>query len=146
SNSVPNGTAAAVTNLEGWTNRAGAVEVWRNVPGFAPGEGSSNIELDHTGRGNRVEQVVTTELGRSYTLSFLQSPRPGLSTNSNKFNVFWNGTNLGTVARNGKGLTSTSWQVTTFTVTGTGSDRISFRENDADSVGALIDDVRLVVL
>jgi hypothetical protein len=28
--------------------------------------------------------------------------------------------------------------------TGTGNDRISFRENDTDTVGALIDDVRLV--
>jgi hypothetical protein len=133
-----------VTNLQGWTNRGKAMEVWRNVPNRPPGEGSSNIKLDTSGRGNRAEQIVATQAGRTYTLSFRQSPQPGESQNSNSFNVFWNGTRLGTVARSGSGLTTTSWQVTTFTVTGTGSDRISFRENDADSVGALIDDVRLL--
>ena len=141
---MPNGTAAAVTNLTGWTNPTGAVEVWRNLPGFPPGEGSSNVELDRAGRDNRLEQVVATQAGRSYTFSFLQSPGAGVQSNSNKFTVHWNGTNLGTITRNGKGLTTTSWQRTTFTVTGTGNDRISFRENDTDNVGALIDDVRLM--
>ena len=143
-NSVPNGTKAEVTDLLGWTNPSGAVEVWHNLPGFAPREGGSNVEIDRAGRDNRLEQTVATVAGRPYTLSFQQSPGAGIPTNSNKFTVYWNGTNLGTVARNGKGLTTTSWQLTTFTVTGTGNDRLSFRENDSDNVGALIDDVRLV--
>lgn len=128
----------------GWTNPSGAIDVWHNLPGFPPREGSSNVEIDRAARDNRLEQTVATAAGRPYTLSFQQSPGAGIPTSSNKFTVYWNGTNLGTVARNGKGLTTTSWQLTTFTVTGTGSDRISFRENDSDSVGALIDDVRLV--
>ena len=37
-----------------------------------------------------------------------------------------------------------SWQTATFTVTGTGNDRISFRENDNNNLGALLDDVRLI--
>jgi hypothetical protein len=72
---------------------------------------------------------VATEVGRSYTLSFLQSPGAGVQSSGNMFTVYRNGTNLGTVARNGKGLTTTWWQRTTFTVTGTGNDRTSFREN-----------------
>jgi hypothetical protein len=48
------------------------------------------------------------------------------------------------VSRSGSGLNGPSWQTTTFTVTGTGNDRIAFRENDRDSAGALVDDVRLV--
>jgi hypothetical protein len=101
------------------------------------------ISIDRAGRGNSVEQTVATVAGRSYTLSFLQSPSPGVATNSNKFTVHWNGANLGTVARNGKGVSTTSWLPSTFTVIGTGNDRITFRENDADAVGSFIDDVRV---
>ncbi len=143
-NSAPDGSAAAVTDLLGWTSPSGSVEVWHNVAGFPAGERSSHVAVDRAGRDNRVEQAVATEPGRSYRLTFLQSPRPGLQASSNKFTVYWNGTNIGSVSRNGKGLTTTSWQPTTFTVTGTGNDRISFRENDSDNVGAFIDDVRLV--
>ena len=32
---MPNGTTAGVTNLQGWTNTAGAIEVWRNFSGYA---------------------------------------------------------------------------------------------------------------
>ena len=88
--------------------------------------------------------MVATTAGRSYRLSFQHSPRPGVSNPSNKFDVFWNGTKLGTVDRSGIGLTVPSWQTTTFTVTGTGNDRISFRENDSNDLGALIDDVQLI--
>lgn len=102
------------------------------------------IAIDGAGRGYSVEQSVATVNGRSYTLSFQQSPAPGVATNSNKFTVQWNGANLGTVARNGKGLATTSWQRSTFTVIGTGNDRITFRENDADDVGAFIDDVQVL--
>jgi hypothetical protein len=133
-----------VANLAGWTNPSGSVEVWRNVSGFAPGEGSSNVELDPAGRNNRLEQAVVTEVGRTYTLSFLQSPGAGVPASSNRFTVYWNGTSLGSISRNGKGVTAAAWQLTTFTVTGTGNDLISFRENDNDNIGALIDDVRLV--
>jgi hypothetical protein len=89
------------------------------------------IAIDGAGRGYSVEQSVATVNGRSYTLSFQQSPAPG-------------GATLGTVARNGKGLATTSWQRSTFTVIGTGNDRITFRENDADDVGAFIDDVQVL--
>ena len=145
-NPVPAGTAADVINLSGWTSPSGAVRVWNTVAGFPAKEGSSFVAIDRAGRDNRVEQAVATQAGRRYTLSFQQSPGKDLQSASNKFTVFWNGTNLGTIARNGKGLTTTSWQLTTFTVTGTGNDRISFRENDNDNVGSLIDDVRLIAV
>ncbi len=60
--------------------------------------------------------------------------------------MYWNSTKIGTVNRTGVGLIAPSWQVTTFTVTARGNDRISFRESDADSVGSLIDDVKLIAL
>ena len=87
---------------------------------------------------------MATTAGRRYTLSFMQSPRPWVSSSSNSFDVYWNTTKLGTIARNGVFVFTPSWQTTTYTVTGTGSDRISFRENDNNDSGALIDNVRLV--
>jgi len=144
-NSLLDGTHGDVAALPGWTSPTGGFQVWRNVAGRPAGEGTSMIAIDAAGRGNSVEQTVATVAGRTYTLSFLQSPAPGVATNSNKFTVQWNGANLGTVARNGKGLATMSWQPSTFTVVATGNDRITFRENDNDGVGAFIDDVRVLV-
>ena len=143
-NSVAQGSATNVSNLQGWTNPTGAIKVWRNYSGMAAGEGSSNIELDRSGKGNRAEQVVTTQAGRTYTLSFMQSPRPAWWPRATASRSTGTTRCSGTVARSGQNLSQPPWQTTTFTVTGTGTDRISFRENDNDSKGALIDDVRLI--
>ena len=142
---MPSGTSAAVTSLP-------ELDEHRSGPsrsGACRGsllEGSSNIEVDSTGRNDRIEQAVSTVAGRTYLLSFAQSPRPGVSSSSNRFDLFWNGSKLGTVGRSGVGLTTPSWQATTYTVIATGNDRISFRENDRDTTGALIDDVKLTAL
>ena len=108
------GSAANVSNLQGWTNPTGAIKVWRNYSGMAAGEGSSNIELDRSGKGNRAEQVVTTQAGRTYTLSFMESPRPGVVAKSNSFEIYWNNTLLGTVARSGQNVSQPQWRTVTF--------------------------------
>ena len=138
------GRVRNVANLQGWSNPTGAIRVWRGVAGSPASHGTSFIELDRAGSGNRATQYVTTQPGRRYTLSLRQSPRPGVSAISNRFTVHWNGAPLGTISRNGSGLSRPSWRTTTFTVTGTGGDRISFRERDANGAGAFIDFVRLV--
>ncbi len=69
-----------------------------------------------------------------------------MASSSNRFDVFWNGSKIGTVTRSGVGLTTPSWDTTTYTVVAIGNDRISFRENDRDTAGALIDDVKLTAL
>jgi hypothetical protein len=138
-NALTNGSSLLVTNLAGWSNAGGAgIEVFRTLGG------SSYIEVDSTAGHDRIEQAVTTTAGSRYTLSFRQSPTPGASANSNRFDVFWNGTKVGSVSRSGTGLSVPSWQPTSFTVTAAGNDRLSFRENDRDNVGGLLDDVQLV--
>jgi hypothetical protein len=87
---------------------------------------------------------VTTQPGASYTFSVTHSPTPGTGPITNKFQIYFNDTKLATITRGATGLTQPPWQTSTFTVTGTGSDRISFRDTDTNTVGALIDDVRLV--
>lgn len=148
-NSVPDGTGQYVTGLQGWNNKAGPIEVWRNNHGYTPGLNASYIEVDGAPntRNNRVYQNITTVASASYELSFLHSPRPGNSATSNRFDVYWNGTRVYRAAIEGTGLTNTQWQRVTLLVTGTGAtDRVSFFEadTDTDDKGALIDDVRLV--
>jgi Galactose oxidase-like, Early set domain len=134
------GTSSVVTALNGWNIPSGGVRVWRGQAA----EGTSYVEIDGTRGNDRLEQVVQPTAGRTYRVSFQQSPAPGASAATNRFDVFWNNTKLGTVQRNGAGLSALSWQPTTYTVTATGNDRISFREHDRDAVGGLIDDVRLI--
>lgn len=144
-NPVPSGTRQLLSNLAGWTNKAGPIPVWRN--GHTPGRNESFIEIDGAAgtSNNRIYQIVSTVSGATYELSFLHSPRPGNSAASNRFDVYWNGTRIERIWIDGSGLSDTSWRRVTLVVTGTGSDRLSFFESDADTDdrGALIDDVQL---
>jgi hypothetical protein len=79
-------------------------------------------------------------------LSFSQSPQPRHIICDQRVDLFFNGTKLSTVARNGVGLGAFAWQVTTYTVTRTGRHVISSRENDRDHVGGLLDNVRLIAV
>ena len=138
-------TSGAVAGLQGWANASGTIDVFRSFPGFNAAEGTSIIELDSTSAKDRIEQAVRTTAGRAYRLTFQHSPRPGVSNPSNKLDVYWNNSKLVTVNRSGSGLGVPSWQTATFTVTGTGgNDVISFRENDNNNLGALLDNVQLV--
>jgi len=143
-NPVAAGLNGFVKPLSGWSNGTRTVEVWRGYNGYKAQSGTSNVELDASGANNRLEQTVATNAGQRYTLSFWMSPRPGASQASNRFEVYWNGTKLAAPAPNGVGKTATAWAYRSYTVTGTGSDRVSFREYDAGSAGALLDNIRLV--
>ncbi|MBF6025004.1 galactose oxidase-like domain-containing protein [Lysobacter niastensis] len=143
-NSLAPGTAALVANVLGWTNSAGPVKLWKGRNGLVAGSGQSNMEIDAVITvPNSVYQDIATVAGATYDLSFLQSPRPGFGFKSNRFEVWWNGTLLATFARDGLVLTNADWQRASYVVTGTGNDRLSFREVDVDVGGGLVDDVRL---
>ena len=144
-NSVPDGNNWRVSNLLGWSNTAGSVEVFRSVAGVPSGDGNSHMETDAMQSApNAVYQDIVTVAGTSYDLSFLQSPRPGYSAARTAFEVFWNDTRIAVIAREGGGLALPSWETTALVVVGTGADRLWFREYDADKSGAFVDDVRLV--
>jgi hypothetical protein len=143
-NSLAPGTAALVSNLLGWNNTAGQVKLWKGRNGLLAGSGASHMEIDALVTvPNSVYQDIATVAGATYDLSFLQSPRPGYGANSNRFEVYWNGTLLGAFARDGAALTNTAWQRANFVVIGTGNDRLWFKEIDTDVGGAFVDDVRL---
>ncbi|HEY5780352.1 MAG TPA: galactose oxidase-like domain-containing protein [Lysobacter sp.] len=143
-NSLAPGTAVVLPSVLGWNNTAGQVKLWKGRNGYVSGSGQTHMEVDVLITvPNSIYQDVATVAGATYDLSFLQSPRPGYGANSNRFEVWWNGTLLGAFARNGTGLTQTNWQQANFVVTGTGNDRLWFKEIDTDVGGAFVDDVRL---
>jgi YVTN family beta-propeller protein len=144
-NTVGAGGWAQVSSLPGWQGSAGAIEVWRNLNGWAAADGQSWIELDAASGLDRVSQAVTTTAGSSLTLSFACSARPGTSAQSNRFDVIWNGTVLETVSPEGNGLSAPAWQIRSYTVTATGNDTVTFAESGTnDGLGGLIDAVSLV--
>jgi Ca2+-binding RTX toxin-like protein len=101
-----------------------------------------SIELD-SGMGlDSFYQDVQTVSGAQYTLAFDAAMRAGAPSSTGTIQVFWNGSLIDSFDP-----TSTSWATHSYTVTGDGgSDRLTFSEvaADNDSLGGLIDNVRLV--
>ncbi len=140
SNSVSNG-GFAIARVPGWDSE---VEIWRNHRGLSAFEGQSWIEVDARGGASDITRNYDVPTGQSATLSFASAPRPGVSAASNRFRVIWNGQVVGNVAVDGAGETSLNWRNYSFVVTGAaGQDTLTFRELDADSVGAMLDAVTL---
>ena len=79
----------------------------------------------------------------TYTLSYLYSPRPGVSFNSNNINVTLDGADISMISGLGGG--QTAWSMINspaFTVTGSGLLRIS-AGGTSDSFGGYIDNITL---
>ena len=144
-NTAQAGEAAQVPSLAGWQGSSGLIEVWRNLGGFAGADGSSWVELDVGWSWDRLSQTVATTPGEWLVLGFAYSARPGVSPQSNRFDVIWNGTVIDTLSPDGSGLRAPVWKVQTYTVQATGNDTVTFAESgDNDGYGALLDAVSLV--
>jgi hypothetical protein len=144
-NSVGDGGWAQVTSLAGWQGSTGAIEVWHSLNGWAAADGASYIELDAAWGQDRLSQTVTTTAGDSLLLSFTYSARPGVSAQSNRFDVRWNGAVIDTLSPDGNGISVPVWETSTYTVQATGNDTVTFAESGTnDGYGSLIDAVNLV--
>jgi Ca2+-binding RTX toxin-like protein/carbon monoxide dehydrogenase subunit G len=145
-NLIGAGSWAPTATLTGWTAASGDFETWNHltVSGqtYTASDGVQSIELD-SGMGlDRFYQDVQTVSGAQYTLSFDAAMRAGTPSSTGTIQVFWNGNLIDSFDP-----TSTSWATHSYTVTGDGgSDRLTFSEvaADNDSLGGLIDNVRLV--
>jgi hypothetical protein len=132
--------------VPGWTGSSGLVEVWNKLFGYAAADGNSWIELDVQNQLDTTSQKIATTAGDALVLRFWYSARPGVAANSNKFNVVWNGTVIDTLAPNGTGLTTPSWQSASYVVRATGNDTLAFTESGiyTDGIGGLLDAVSVV--
>ncbi len=121
----------------------------RRVPQL-PGVQRRGGHLDHRARQHQrqgPDRAGGEDNCRSQPTDSRSSIRPGPASRTRATSSMSTGTTrkLVTVNRSGSGLSVPSWQTATFTVTGTGgNDVISFRENDNNNLGALLDNVQLV--
>ncbi len=123
--SQPTGTFSIRSTLPGWSSSNG-IEVRNNVAGTAQ-QLTSFIELatqdaSKNPLNSSMTQSVLTTAGATYDLSFWYSPRAnlpsGLAADTNKIQVFWNGTLLDTL--DGTSSSTHQWRQVSHTVTGTG--------------------------
>ncbi|MEO1498665.1 MAG: hypothetical protein AAFV43_16090 [Planctomycetota bacterium] len=142
-------------DVEGWQASDGeGIEVQENVGGSAA-DGDAKVELDSHDHGGEalgtnsamVQEVVVND-GDHYQLSVQYSPRPGVAADSVGVEVYWDGQLLGTMSRDGSGLSDTEWTTHTFNVQADGdAGRLEFRAVGAeDSRGGYLDDVQLHAL
>ena len=130
---VSSGTAGLI-----WSVSGGPMEIHNEILGGAS-DGSQHIELDSTGSVT-ISQTISTTSGQSYMVSFDYKARPDTTQATNGIQVQWNGADIVS------GITfGDTWQTHTVTVTGTGSDTISFIDaGTSDGVGTFLDNVSVI--
>lgn len=120
------------------------LEIQNNVAG-SPFSGSQHTELDGDAPV-KIWQNIETIPGKTYTLNFHYSPRPGVATEDNSIEVKINDIVSGsTLSGDGSSLSDTSWNLgsRTFVATGT-STKIEFSDaGTSNSFGGYLDDVSL---
>lgn len=135
------GSWSVYNAINGWTTVGGSgIELRNDVAGTAF-DGVNFVELDSYSN-SAMAQTLTTVAGSTYDLSFAYSARAGVSAGSNPIQVLWNGNGIATVTANGSSLSGNDWQVFNYTVTGSGSDTLTFRAIGVnDSLGGSLDAV-----
>lgn len=150
-------TVLAGQSYGGWTNAGPSdIEFVHAVPnGSLPGlehsayEGSYWIDLVGVGSPSAIYQDVVTSAGTQYEVSFAMAGNVWGGPMIMNMNVLWNGAVQGSYSYNTAGHTGADmgWTVYSFTVTGTGLDRLMFQATSGGSSrGPAIDDVRIRVV
>jgi hypothetical protein len=135
--------ALAITSPSGWQAYTNTQFVgWQNLGAnnviAVQHAGSQMLDLDPEGARDELFQLVHTVGGTVYTLSFdATSAAPG----SSGIDVLWNGAVIATIDSN-----SPATQNYAFAVTGTGLDKLAFRELPSQNnyLGAYLDNVVLM--
>jgi hypothetical protein len=141
-NTLGNGSWTTYNSIPGWTASYGSIEVRNNVEGVAQ-DGNIFVELDAYYNSSMYSQTVATNVGELYTLSYYYAPRQNVALESNPIELYFNNTLVDYYTSYSN--SNNSWVQRVFTVTGTGSDVISFKAvGKDDSYGGSIDNVSLV--
>jgi hypothetical protein len=163
--SIPAGQTWDIIPVDGWKNLGSptnGIEVWsaqvvaNQTDGHLQATGNFAVETDSTGSlnffpgGVSVKDALVTEVdantGQTYELSFDFSSRNiptwVTATDTDSFDVFWNGAQVGHFDP----ADSMQWSKASMQVVGAaGVDKIEIREAGADdSLGSVIDNVQLV--
>jgi hypothetical protein len=135
-----NGSWGLFGSIPGWTSSGFPIEIGEvSNYGISGQEGDQVLELDSTGNAT-VAQVVAGP--GAFTLSFLYADRFGGQQDS--FEVYWNGVLLDSILAPLNGGNGPMQFYTTMVVAIGGPNELAFRATGtSDSLGALIDDVKL---
>lgn len=135
------GSWTTYSSIEGWTADYGLIEVRNNVQGVAQ-DGNIFVEMDSDRNSSMYSQSVSTVVGSQYTLSYYYAPRINNSAASNGIELYFNDVLLDSYTSFSN--TNNAWEQRVFTVTGTGSDKVSFKAvGTSDSYGGSIDNVSM---
>ncbi len=134
--------------LEAWTvggGPSGGVDLSGTL--WTAGEGKQSLDLAGWGPG-WISQVMVTEPGRTYDLSFLLAGNYAEAPATKVVEVVWNGTSLGQTSfdTTGRSATSMGWQRMVFPrlrAGGTGTELRLIAANSG-TAGPAIDDIRVV--
>ena len=147
---VPSGTNLIVngsfeSGATGWTGVGDSIEVnAASCFGVSGATGTYVAELDANTAGSNTGfyQNVATVAGQTYQLSVDLALRSGTAASTNTVEVWWEGSKIATIDPTSTTLTKYTFNV----VAQDASSRVEFREQagDNDSVGGIIDNVRLV--
>jgi hypothetical protein len=120
----------------GWYAETGKLEIGAgSVYGVTGQDGRQVLELDAQSNA-KVSQNLTTA-ATHYTVTFSAALRKSVAVNSQGGDILWNNVKIGSFLP-----ASTAMQSYSFTVLGTGNDKLSFLGTGiSDSCGTLIDNV-----
>ena len=144
---VPSGSFQHINSVSGFTASNEPVEVQHDVPGVGPAASSDQLlELDGT---NSVSVTLNDRVNDGLMLRFDFSPRPGVSTQQNTIEIWYDGELLNEVTGDGRRISSTNFSSYAFGLPAVSGDSatLEFRSNSpADDVGlgGLIDNVQVL--
>jgi hypothetical protein len=138
-------------SIDGWNLSAGSsgsgIEVQNHAAG-SPFDGNNLVELDSTAVTG-IYQDLSTQIGKTYQLTFAFSPRPNTAQDHNLLNVDWGNQSVASLSANGAGLADTAWKTFTYDLVATSTTtRLSFNDFGAvsDSLGTYIDKVSVTAV
>ena len=126
-----------------WTKEAGTsgIEVQFDDTGGAPYDASSKVKVELDSNSNS-GMYYTIQNAGVYTLSFLFSPRPGVSSGSNLIDLLLDSEVLGSY--NGGPFSTTVWSQNTVDFTAQAGQKLIFRAGGtSDSLGGYLDNIKL---
>lgn len=142
---VAAGTSATFNNggVPSWSTNCTTTITHQAVAGTAY-QGTQYAE-NAPGAGCYITQTFATTAGGTYSACFAYSPKPGTNSGTNPLWLFWEGTAIQAVARDGTSLTAPAWLnycVTGLKATGSSS-TIGFINYNGGVSSGLIDGVKV---
>jgi hypothetical protein len=138
---IASGSFSIFASADGWNKLSGdGIEIQDHVAGNpAAGGGDQFVELDSNNNSSMGRVIAAAG---NYSLDFLYSPRPGISSASNVINVYLDTVLLTSLTGVGGG--STSWSAHNLTFSSLAGQTLIFAaDGPSDSLGGYVDNIQL---